>query len=306
MIQRTCNKCHLCSLNRRAKKKFGVLPPKEAEAIPWHTLAIDVVGSFEFIKGEEPRKVLSMIDPATGWLELALTPIEYDEKGKKKGVRADTIINLLELYWFNRYPWPEKVICDKGSEFQREVSYHLLNTFGTVRSVITSRNPQANSIVERMHQVLNRTVAVAKDEINHEDLLFHDEGIVSACAFAMRATLHTTTQATPVQLVFHRDAIHNIGFEPDWKHVKDRKQHRILQNNKKENATRTPHEYKQGDRVKVLQDKSNKHGGRLYEGPYTVTEVHANGTVTLQHSTPGGGGVEETIWNIRNIHPYEA
>ena len=203
-------------------------------------------------------------------------------------------------------PWPEKVICDRGSEFQREVSRTLLKDYGSVRAVITARNPQANSIVERMHQVLNRTVAVAKDEIDPFDLLFHDEGIVSACAFAMRATLHTTTKATPVQLVFHRDAIHNIGFEPDWKYIKERKQNRIVQNNKQENAKRIPHEYKVGDRVKVLQDKSNKHGGRRYQGPYTVTEVHTNGTVTLQHSTPGGGGVEEQPWNIRNIHPYEA
>ena len=173
-----------------------------------------MVGSFELIKGEPKRKVLSMIDPATGWLELALTPIEKDEKGNIMGVRADTIINLLELNWFNRHPWPEKVICDRGSEFQREVSRTLLKDYGFVRAVITARNPQANSIVERMHQVLNRTAAVAKDEIQPQNLLFHDEGVISACAFAMRATAHTTTQATPVQLVFHRDATHNIGFEP--------------------------------------------------------------------------------------------
>ena len=147
-------------------------------------------------------------------------------------------------------------------------------------------------------------MAVAKDEINKEDLLFHDEGIVSACAFAMRATVHTTTQATPVQLVFHRDAIHNVGFEPDWKYIKDRKQRRIIQNNKKENSDRVPYEYAAGDLVKILQDKSSKHGGRRYEGPYTVTSVHSNGTVTLSSSTPSGGVVEQT-WNIRNIHPYE-
>ena len=156
-----------------------------------------------------------------------------------------------------------------------------------------------------MHQVLNRIVAVAKDEINPQDLLFHDEGIVSACAFAMRATVHTTTQATPVQLVFHRDAIHNIGYEPDWKYIRDRKQKRILQNNSKENSRRVPYNYEVGQRVKVQQDKSNKHGGHRYEGPFTVTSVHNNGTVTLQRSTPSGGVVEET-WNIRNIHPYGA
>lgn len=45
-----------------------------------------------------------------------------------------------------------------------------------------------------MHQVLNRTVAVAKNDISTDDSLFHDEGTVCACAFAMRATMHATTQ----------------------------------------------------------------------------------------------------------------
>ena len=105
--------------------------------------------------------------------------------------------------------------------------------------------------------------------------------------------------------MFHRDAIHNIGFEPDWKYIKERKQNRIVQNNNRENATRTPYTYTVGQRVKVLLDKSNKHGGRRYDGPCTVIAVNANGTVKLQRSTPRGNGVEEQTWNIRNIHPYE-
>ena len=32
----------------------------------------------------------------------------------------------------------------------------LIKEHGAVHAVITARNPQANSIVERMHQVLNR------------------------------------------------------------------------------------------------------------------------------------------------------
>ena len=44
-------------------------------------------------------------------------------------------------------------------------------------------------------------------EINLEDPF---GGILAAVGFAMRATVHTTTQATPSQLVFNRDAIHNV------------------------------------------------------------------------------------------------
>jgi hypothetical protein len=40
--------------------------------------------------------------------------------------------------------------------------------------------------------------------------------VLSAVRFAMHAMLHTTMRATPMQLVYGHDAIHNIHFEADW------------------------------------------------------------------------------------------
>jgi hypothetical protein len=39
---------------------------------------------------------------------------------------------------------------------------------------------------------------------------------LQACAFAIRSTFHTTLQASPGQLVFKRDMIHDIRFEAYW------------------------------------------------------------------------------------------
>ena len=66
-------------------------------------------------------------------------------------------------------------------------------------------------------------------------------GILSAAMFALRATYHTTLQATPMQLVFGRDAILNTKFEANWKLIKERKQKLIQQNNLKENNKRIEH-----------------------------------------------------------------
>ena len=52
-------------------------------------------------------------------------------------------------------------------------------------------------------------------EVQDKDDLDEDDpwsGILSAVAFAVRATLHTTTRATPTQLAFGRDAMLNILF----------------------------------------------------------------------------------------------
>ncbi len=48
-------------------------------------------------------------------------------------------------------------------------------------------------------------------------------GLLSAVAFATRATYHTTLNATPSQLVFGRDAMTNMKFKADWTSIRNRK-----------------------------------------------------------------------------------
>jgi len=112
-----------------------------------------------------------MIDPATGWFEI----VEIMHK------RADYIANHLEMAWLSRYPWPTEIVMDRGSEFQREVREMLHDKYGIKRKVITSRNPQANSMVERCHQTLANIIRVLgiRDRRDLDDD-FGWDGILSA------------------------------------------------------------------------------------------------------------------------------
>ena len=47
-------------------------------------------------------------------------------------------------------------------------------------------------------------------------------GILSIVMFAIRSTYHTTLEATPMQLVFGRDAILPIFYQTDWKYFRDK------------------------------------------------------------------------------------
>ena len=116
--------------------------------------------------------------------------------------------------------------------------------------------------------------------------------------FALRATYHTTTQATPMQLVFGRDAILNTTFQANQQYIKDRKQKLIQLNNQKENAKRIPHDYKVNDKVLLhLGDIKGKFKPK-YDGPYVMVQVNNNGTVCIRK-----GAVTEMV-NIQIIHPY--
>ena len=114
-----------------------------------------------------------------------------------------------------------------------EFAKMVRNDYGIKTKPITTRNPQANSIIERIHQTIGnmiRTFRMHDSEIDETDPWSR---ILAATMFATRATLHTTLQATPSQLVFGRDAILNVKYEADWKFIRDRKQQLIDQNNKK-------------------------------------------------------------------------
>ncbi len=105
--------------------------------------------------------------------------------------------------------------------------------------------------------------------------------------------------------MFGRDALLNASFEANWQCVKDRKQQRILHNNRRENATRAEHTCKVGDQVMARLDPSRKLDGARFTGPYTVHQVYDNGTVRLSRVANNGGAVYQT-WNIRNVDPCMA
>jgi len=63
-------------------------------------------------------------------------------------------------------------------------------------------------------------------------------GLLAAMMFAIRTTVHTTTQHTPMQLVFGCDAFLNIARAANWRYIKERKQRLIKINNKRENQKR--------------------------------------------------------------------
>jgi hypothetical protein len=83
--------------------------------------------------------------------------------------------------------------------------------------------------------------------------------------------------------------------------MKDRKQKVLLQNNRRENATRKPHAYGVGDQVLIILDPNRKHGSDQQAGPYTVTQVNNNNTVKISKTGPNGSIFE--TWNIRNLIP---
>jgi len=104
-----------------------------------------------------------MIDPATGWFEI----IDFKDK------KSITISGLVEKMWLSRYPWPQLVTYDQGGEFiGHEFRTMIKNDYGIKAKPITVRNPQANSILERIHQTFGnmmRTFELEEIDLPRKD-----------------------------------------------------------------------------------------------------------------------------------------
>ena len=180
----------------------------------------------------------------------------------------------------------------------------LREDYNVKKNLITTRNPQANSICERAHQTVHnllRTLSI-HEELDHSQASDTFSEALTAVRKAINSTVHTTLNATPTQLVFGRDAFLPVGFEADWSYIANRKQRLIQQNNKRENAKRIAHTYEVGDRVRITHDPHRKHGDDITKGPFVITGVNDNGTVQLRMELPSGNAKYET-WNIRQIRP---
>jgi hypothetical protein len=160
-------------------------------------------------KGAKTLVAMTMIDPATGWFEIAA----LDNNDSYSTQKA------LDSYWLARYPRPKYIGCDNGSHFKRYFK-ELVDNYGMIRKASTEYNPQSNGIIERIHQVIGN--ALRNFELENRELDEHQpwDEFLSSAAFAIRSTHHTTLGASPAQLVFNRDMFLPVQFVADWTRIR--------------------------------------------------------------------------------------
>jgi hypothetical protein len=96
-----------------------------------------------------------------------------------------------------------------------------VNDYGIKRKVIFMQNPQANAIIERMHQMLGNLIR----HFQLQDKAYYDPddpwgGILAAVAFVLRSMYRTTLRAMPGQLIFGRDMVLNVQHLTNWTAIK--------------------------------------------------------------------------------------
>ncbi len=170
---------------------------------------------------------LSMIGPTSSWFKIAELPVverlQRQTVNGKELLIADKIFDktseriakLVNKTWLCRYPRCRHLIYDNRSEFKLHFKYPC-ESYGIKRRPTTVKNPWANGILERAHQVLGQMLPTAELDMANSVTPDDIDVFLDNEAWAIRSTYLTVLKASPGAAIFGWDMLFNILFVADW------------------------------------------------------------------------------------------
>jgi hypothetical protein len=105
----------------------------------------------------------------------------------------------------------------------------------------TAKNPQSNSVCERMHQTVENSLRMLLHGNPPQNIANAAQCVDKALSIAMhtmQAGVHSTLGSSPGNLVFNRDIFLNIPLIADWHTITQRREYLIHENLMRENQKR--------------------------------------------------------------------
>ena len=190
---------------------------------------------------------MAMIDPTTGWFEIVKVPMydlnevmgSIDEYIYKSSAR---VIQFFNKTWLIRYLHPQKIVFGNKYEFKGDFT-PLIKYINTKPVLTIIKNPQVNTSLERVHQViLNMLVTkdLAKKVFNYIDTWGET---LASISWPTRDSYQRTIQATSGHSVIGRDMIFNLTSVIDWRVITAGKKRQVDMHNVRGNDRQVTHDY---------------------------------------------------------------
>jgi transposase InsO family protein len=293
-VKKHIDDCETCKVNKRGGRVYGEAPPRDVRLAPWQEVHCDSIGNWTIELRARTLKfhAMTMIDPCTNLLEIRYT----------LGTTAREAADAVENTWLARYPRPVTIVTDQGPEFGLEFT-EMCQRNGIIHRTSTSRNPQGNSLIERIHQTIAQVIRTVEASRNPKTVEEGKRCIEEVLGTAMHATRCACSESlgwnTPGSIAFGRDMFLDIPVIADIVAINNNRQLLVDKRLLRENSKRIRHDYAVGDLVYKknyigLSDKLSK----TLSGPYPITQCHTNGNVTIRLKP----NLTERI-NIRRVRP---
>ena len=285
--------CDPCQRYKQVGRGHGDLAEREVSLLPWQHVAVDLISPWSMTIGHNEVNFIALttVDTVTNLAEITRL------SNKTSSHVALQFVNS----WLARYPRPVYCSHDQGGEFIGWEFQNMLNRYGIRPRPTTSKNPQANSICERIHQSVGNMLRALRNMHPPEGIEDATQLVDTAVAMAMYAIRcsHTTAlSSTPGGVAFGRDMILNLPLQTDLTLLQEKRQHLVDQRLLIANRKRFSYDYHIGQEVLKLVPNPDKLEPRA-EGPFIIEHVHANGTLTIRVSPT----TVERI-SLRRVKPY--
>ena len=224
-------RCEYCQRYNKQTVKHGHAPPKQIRHLdPWEEVSVEMIGPWKITTNnfDYQFRALTCIDTILGLPEVI--PVE--------NATSNSVALAFEDNWLTRYPAPLRCLQDNGNEFLGPSFSNMLQKHKIKSVTTTVKNPQANTIAERINQSISTMIAISLRENSlskYEDvsnLVFRK---CMAAQYAVRATVNMTLKHTPEELAFGRDIILPVSSNVNWEQLFQRKQNITAKTNHKEN-----------------------------------------------------------------------
>jgi hypothetical protein len=148
------------------------------------------------------------------------------------------------------------------------------------------KNPQANGILECVHQVIGQLLCTAELDMVDSVTPNNVNVFLDNAAWAICSTYHTILKTSPGAAIFGCDMLFNIPFVADWHKTGEQRQSLTNQGNQRKNAKRIDYDYMVRDKVLLINEGILRKAESTYgKKPWTITTVHTNGTIRIQFGT---------------------
>mmetsp|Transcript_18443 Transcript_18443/g.31304 ORF Transcript_18443/g.31304 Transcript_18443/m.31304 type:complete len:1093 (-) Transcript_18443:1517-4795(-) len=287
--------CDVCQrVKTGGQRGYGLFPPRSVGHLtPWKQVDCDLIGPWYVETSGRSGKAFEFYALMQGYPD-AISIVRKT---------SSNVANKFNELWLSRYPRPEVCAHDRGGEFIGPEFQRLLFDAGITSAPSTSRNPQSNAIIERLHLSMGNSLrAQLQDNITPRTLEEAKSMMDLAMAhalYAVRTNISEATGFSPGALAFHRDMISNHPVAFDFDTINTIRQLRVDKDIQRINSKRYDYDYKVGQQVMKRFFDFGKLDPR-WEGPFVVNQVHVNGNVTIQLKPH----VTERV-NIRKIKPYK-
>lgn len=187
-VNRYVKKCEICRTSKATNmNQLTPMGNYRDPVEPFRMIAMDYIGPYPTSKNGN-KFLLVIVDIFSKY--VVMKPIRNSS--------AKITVDRMRREIFLKFGVPEIVISDNGPQLQSQLFTEFLEEFGVKHRLTAGYHPQANPTEAANKTIGNAIRAYIRDNKSHTSWDEH----VDEIAFALNASVHSTTKHTPHEIVF--------------------------------------------------------------------------------------------------------